>query len=41
MFEAAGVGEGFSYVTVGKGVVFGENSEAMERSVFMARGSKL
>lgn len=41
MFEDAGVGEGFSYVTVGKGIVFGEGNEKLERSVFMARGTKL
>jgi len=43
MFEGAGVGGGFKFVVLGKGVVF-ENKEKgmkMERSVFMARGSKL
>lgn len=40
MFEEAGVGRGFSYVTVGKGVVFGPEESKMERSVFMARGEK-
>jgi hypothetical protein len=41
MFVDAGVGDGFKYVKVGKGVVFGEGKEKMERSVFIARGSKL
>jgi len=41
MFVEAGVGSEFEYVEVGKGVVFGEGNEKMERSVFMARGSKL
>jgi SAM-dependent methyltransferase len=40
-FEGAGVGGGFEYVSLGKGVVFGEEVERVERSVFMARGSKL
>ncbi len=41
MFEEAGVGLNFDYVEVGKGIVFGEGSEKMERSIFFARGSKL
>jgi hypothetical protein len=41
MFIGAGVGGGFEYVEIGKGAVFGEGKEKMERSVFMARGSKL
>jgi SAM-dependent methyltransferase len=42
-FEGAGVGGGFEYVVLGKGVVFEdkEKETKMERSVFMARGSKL
>jgi len=41
MFEGAGVGGGFEYVSLGKGVVFGGEVGRVERSVFMARGSKL
>lgn len=43
VFEGAGVGGGFEFVVLGKGVVFEEKEKGtkMERSVFMARGSKL
>ncbi|TVY80996.1 putative methyltransferase [Lachnellula suecica] len=44
MFEEAGVGEGFEYVVVGKGIVFtdkSDESKTVSRKVFMARGSKL
>ena len=43
MFEGAGVGGGFDFVLLGKGVVFEDREKGtkMERSVFMARGSKL
>jgi SAM-dependent methyltransferase len=43
LFEGAGVGGGFEYVVLGKGVVFEDKEKGtkMERSVFMARGSKL
>jgi SAM-dependent methyltransferase len=43
VFEGAGVGGGFEYVVVGKGVVFEDKEKGlgMDRSVFMARGSKL
>jgi SAM-dependent methyltransferase len=43
VFEGAGVGGGFEYVVLGKGVVFEDKEKEikMERSVFMARGSKL
>lgn len=44
MFEDAGAGGNFEYVTIGKGIVFNgvkENGHTMKRSVFMARGSKL
>jgi SAM-dependent methyltransferase len=43
MFEGAGVGGAFDFVLLGKGVVFEDREKGtkMERSVFMARGSKL
>jgi len=41
MFEEAGVGGSFEYVTLGKGVVFTTNGDEMKRSVFMARGRKV
>jgi SAM-dependent methyltransferase len=43
VFEDAGVGGGFEFVVLGKGVVFEDSQKGtkMERSVFMARGSKL
>ncbi|KAH6668221.1 S-adenosyl-L-methionine-dependent methyltransferase [Halenospora varia] len=44
MFVEAGAGEKFSYVEVGKGIVFTnvkEHGSTMKRSVFFARGSKL
>jgi SAM-dependent methyltransferase len=43
IFEEAGVGEGFAFVVLGKGVVFEDKEKEMkmERSVFIARGSKL
>lgn len=43
MFEDAGVGEGFEFVSLGNAVVFSklkENGEDMKRTVFMARGRK-
>jgi SAM-dependent methyltransferase len=42
-FEEAGVGGGFEYVVLGKGVVFEdkEKETKLERSVFMARGSRV
>ena len=42
IFEVAGVGTGFEYVKIGKGIVFGGKGAggSIERSVFMARGSK-
>jgi hypothetical protein len=44
MFRAAGVGKDFSYLTIGKGIVFQPKSEGgaeMKRSVFFARGVKV
>jgi SAM-dependent methyltransferase len=43
VFEGAGVGGVFEFVVLGKGVVFEDREKGakMERSVFMARGSKL
>ena len=43
IFTKAGAGKDFSYVTVGKGLVFeakSEGGEGMKRSVFFARGTK-
>ena len=40
MFTEAGVGKGFEYVLVGKGVVFTHEGQEMKRSLFMARGTK-
>lgn len=40
-FEAAGVGEKFEYVLLGKGVVFSHDAKEHKRSLFMARGVKL
>lgn len=41
MFEEAGVGGGFEYVRLGKGLVFTNQGQEMKRSVFMARGRKI
>lgn len=41
MFVDAGIGGDFDYVELGKGVVFEEGGEKMERSLFMARGTKV
>lgn len=41
MFEEAGVGGGFEYVVLGKGIVFGNEGQQMKRSVFMAKGNKI
>lgn len=40
MFTEAGVGGGFEYVVVGKGIVFTHEGQQMRRSLFMARGTK-
>ncbi|KAG9247179.1 S-adenosyl-L-methionine-dependent methyltransferase [Calycina marina] len=41
VFESAGVGGGFEYMTLGEGTVFKHSGQDMKRSVFMARGTKL
>jgi SAM-dependent methyltransferase len=40
MFEEAGVGVGFDFVVLGKGVVFQREGKSLRRTVFMARGRK-
>jgi len=41
MFEEAGVGGDFEFITLGKGIVFTNENQEMRRSVFMARGKKI
>lgn len=40
IFQAAGVGEKFEYVVLGKGMVFSHEGKEQRRSLFMARGVK-
>ena len=40
-FEAAGVGDKFEYMVLGKGLVFSHNGKEHRRSLFMARGVKV
>ncbi|KAH8597863.1 S-adenosyl-L-methionine-dependent methyltransferase [Bisporella sp. PMI_857] len=41
MFENAGLGGGFEYVILGKGIVMTSGGEELRRSLFMAKGTKL
>lgn len=40
-FEAAGVGDKFEYIVLGKGVVFSHEGKEYKRSLFIARGVKV